>query len=172
MGKPSIALASAILMAATVGCSTATKSADTTAASSASSTSTAAPAPTTAQGAAEAIKVAIPQITEIITITESNDFNNLIGRDNGYVAATVLVDPRAGTDECDLAKPGIACGAGVEQWPDAAAAQQRADYIKEMKSSMPILGTEYATLRDNLLLRVSGKLKPSEAEAYKAAFLG
>ena len=46
------------------------------------------------------------------------------------------------------------CGAGVEQWPDAAAAQQRADYLKAVLSAAPILGTEYATLRRNLLLRV------------------
>jgi hypothetical protein len=37
-------------------------------------------------------------------------------------------------------------------------------------SSMPILGTEYATVRGNLILRVSGKLKPSDADQYKAAF--
>ncbi len=67
-------------------------------------------------------------------------------------------------------KPGIVCGAGVEQWPDAAAAQQRADYLKAVLSAAPILGTEYATLRGNLLLRVSGKLHPSVADLYRAAF--
>jgi hypothetical protein len=45
-----------------------------------------------------------------------------VGRTTGYVAATVIDDPRAG-EECDQSKPGIVCGAGVEQWPDAAAAQ-------------------------------------------------
>jgi hypothetical protein len=85
------------------------------------------------------------------------------------VAATVIVDPRAG-DECDKTKRGIICGAGVEQWPDAAAAQQRADYLKTVLSAAPILGTEYAALRGNLLLRVSGKLNPSVADQYKAAF--
>jgi hypothetical protein len=95
----------------------------------------------------------------------------MIGRTSRYVAATAIVDPRAG-GECDHAKPGIICGAGVEQWPDAAAAQQRADYLKTVPSVAPILGTEYATLRGNLLLRVSGRLKPSEADQYKAAFTG
>ena len=33
-----------------------------------------------------------------------------------------------------------------------------------------MLGTEYATLRGILLLRVSGKLNPSVADPYKAAF--
>jgi hypothetical protein len=122
----------------------------------------------TAQTAAEAIKAAIPEVT-LITITGDNDANNMIGRTSGYVAATVIVDPRAG-DECDKTKPGIICGAGVEQWPDAAAAQQRADYLKTVLSAALILGTEYATLRGNLLLRVSGKLNPSVADQYKAAF--
>jgi len=93
----------------------------------------------------------------------------LIGRTTGYVAATVIVDPRA-SEECDQTKPGIVCGAGVEQWPDAAAAQQRADYLKTVLSAAPILGTEYATLQGNLLLRVSGKLTPFVADQYKAAF--
>ena len=92
-----------------------------------------------------------------------------VGRTTGYVAATVIDDPRAG-EECDQSKPGIVCGAGVEQWPDAAAAQKRADYLKSVLSAAPILGTEYATLRGNLLLQVSGKLTPFVADQYKAAF--
>jgi hypothetical protein len=123
----------------------------------------------TAPTAAEKIKAAIPEVS-LITITGHNDANNMIGRTTGYVAATVIVDPRAG-EECDQKKPGIICGAGVEQWPDAAAAQQRADYLKTVLSAAPILGTEYATLRGNLLLRVSGKLSPSVADQYKAAFI-
>ena len=137
----------------------------------AATTKAAAPQPggqMTAQTAAERIKAAIPEVT-LITITGDNDANNMIGRTSGYVAATVIVDPRAG-EECDQTKPGIICGAGVEQWPDAAAAQQRADYLKAVLSAAPILGTEYATLRGDLLLRVSGKLNPSVADQYKAAF--
>lgn len=131
-------------------------------------TAAAARSPVSAQQAAAKIKAAVPEVTSLIAITEDNDSNNMIGRVNGYVAATVLVDSR--TEECDTAKPGIICGAGVEQWPDEAAAQKRADYIKTMLSSAPILGTEYQTVKGNLLLRVSGKLKPSAAQAYQAAF--
>lgn len=134
-------------------------------------TTTATPQPVeqlTAQTAAERIKAAIPEVT-LITITGDNDANNMIGRSTGYAAATVIVDPRVG-EECDQTKPGIVCGAGVEQWPDAAAAQQRADYLKAVHSAMPMLGTEYATLRENLLLRVSGKLNPSVADQYRSAF--
>lgn len=123
----------------------------------------------TAKAAAEKIKDAVPEVSGLITITEDNDANNMIGRVNGYVAATVLVDSRI-TEGCDNEKPGIACGAGVEQWPTEAAAEQRAEYIKTLLSSAPILGTEYQTVKGNLLLRVSGALKPSDAAAYEAAF--
>ncbi|WP_123026271.1 hypothetical protein [Mycolicibacterium stellerae] len=83
----------------------------------------------------------------------------------------MIVDPRTG-EECDQSEPGIVCGAGVEQWPDAASAQQRADYLETGLSAAPILGTEYNTLQDNLLLRVSGKLSPSVADQYQAALAG
>jgi serine/threonine-protein kinase len=134
---------------------------------------TTSPVPVTVQQAAEKIKAAVAEVTSLIAITEDNDANNMIGRVNGYVAAPVLVDSRI-TDGCDTTKPGIDCGAGVEQWPDAAAAaaQKRADYIKNVLSSAPILGTEYQTVSGNLLLRVSGKLKPSAAQVYQTAFTG
>jgi serine/threonine-protein kinase len=125
----------------------------------------------TAESVAETINAAVPEVTSLIAITADNDANNMIGRVNGYVAATVLVDSRI-TEGCETAKPGIVCGAGIEQWPDEVAAQQRADYIKSLLSSAPILGTEYQTVKGNLLLRVSGKLKPSAADAYEAAFKG
>ena len=35
-----------------------------------------------------------------------------------------------------------------------------------------MLGQKYSTVRGGLLLRVAGTLKPSVADAYKAAFLG
>jgi serine/threonine-protein kinase len=127
--------------------------------------------PATAQSAAEAIRAAVPEVSNLIAITEHNDANNLIGRVNGYVAATVLVDSRI-TEGCEIAKPGIACGAGVEQWPDEAAARKRADYVKTVLSSAPVLGSEYQTVKGNLLLRMSGKLQPSVAKVYQTAFTG
>src|SRR4051812_41408555 len=94
----------------------------------------ASPAPQpTAHVAAEAIKAAVPEVVSLIAITEDNDANDMIGRVNGYVAATVLLDSRL-TGDCDVDKPGIVCGAGIEQWPDEQAARGRAEYIKSMLS--------------------------------------
>ena len=159
----------ALLLACAVGCATH----DNRVVSSENSPAAAvteAPAPAvTPHDTARNIKAAVPEVNTLIDITEDNDANNMIGRVNGYVAATVLVDSRI-TEGCELDKPGIACGAGIEQWPDEAAAQGRATYIKTLLSSAPILGTEYQTVKGNLVLRVSGQLKPSEAQEYIRAF--
>lgn len=124
------------------------------------------PPPATAQSVAESIKSTIPEVAEHIEITEDNDPNNLIGRPNGYVAASVLVDSRL--PRCT--ELGADCGVMIEQWPDQAAAQNRADYIQSMLKSMPMLGQEWDTVEGDLLLRVAGELKPSEAKAYETAF--
>jgi serine/threonine protein kinase, bacterial len=120
----------------------------------------------TAQNAAESIRAAIPEVTEMIALTADNDANNLIARPNGYAAATVLVDSRA---QCPTDGPGVDCGATIEQWPSAEAAQRRADYIQAIEKNLPMM-SEWTTVKGNLLLRVTGKLKPSAAETYKAAF--
>jgi len=129
------------------------------------------PPPPTAESAAAAIKAAVPEISQLITLTEANDSNNLLGRPGGYTAAVVLVDPRS-AGLCDLGKPGADCGATVEQWPDAEAAQKRADYIKQIRASSPALGTEWTIVKGNLVLRVTGDLTPSVEKAYEAAFTG
>jgi hypothetical protein len=120
------------------------------------------PPPATAQSVAESIRGTIPEAVELIQVTEDNDPNNLIGRPNGYVAASVLVDSRL--PRCET--PGADCGAMIEQWPDQAAAQRRADYIQAMLREMPMLGEEWNTIKGGLLLRVAGELNPSEAQAY------
>lgn len=165
----------AVVAACAVACTSGHNAASpgTTHGSTATTPATQSPAPAqaaTAQQAAEGIKAAVPDVNSLIALTENNDTNNLIGRVNGYAAATVLVDSRI--EGCETAKPGVDCGATVEQWPDQPAAQRRADYIKSVLSSAPALGSEYDTVKGNLLLRVSGKLKPSAAQAYQAAFTG
>jgi serine/threonine-protein kinase len=127
----------------------------------------------TAQEAAESIRAAIPEVTELIPLTEGNDANNLIGRPNGYVEATVIVDSRASRIPlCSSADAGVDCGATVEQWPDETAAHKRAEYIQTIQGAMPIAGREWNTVTGDLLLRVTGELKPSVAKAYEAAFTG
>ncbi|MGQ9407383.1 hypothetical protein [Mycolicibacterium gilvum] len=124
------------------------------------------PPPATAHSVAASIQATIPEAIELIEITEDNDPNNLIGRPNGYVAASALVDSRL--PRCDT--PGADCGAMIEQWPDQRSAQERSDYIQSMLREMPMLGQEWNTVKEGLLLRVDGDLRPSEAKAYEMAF--
>jgi serine/threonine protein kinase, bacterial len=120
--------------------------------------------------AAERVKAALPGGVTLAALTGDNDANHLLGRPKGYAAATVIVDPRS-NGWCDPGQPGVDCGATVEQWPDAAAAQRRADYIQTIQGAAAMLGTEYDTVRGNLLLRVSGKLAPAVADQYRSAFM-
>jgi hypothetical protein len=101
-----------------------------------------------------------------VTITEDNDPNDLIGRPTGYIDAAVLYDSNLTCDEL-----GVGCGATLEIWPDAMAAQARSDYIQGILTESPVLGTEYNYLSGHALLRVTGDIKPSLAAEYEAAFL-
>lgn len=118
----------------------------------------------TAQDAATKVQTSVSDVTKLVTITADNDPNNLIGRPNGYTAATVLYDGRA---SCE--KPSTDCGATIEQWPNQKDAQARADYIQGILKASPMLGSEYDYVSGNLLLRVTGKLSADQAAAYKAA---
>lgn len=121
----------------------------------------------TAQSAAEVLRTEISDITELLPIDEDNDPNNLIGRPNGYTAATIVFDSRI---SCPADDPGVDCGATIEEWPSKEAAEARAEYIQTLLAGSPILGSEWDTVRGNLLLRVSGALKPSDAKVYEQIF--
>lgn len=119
-----------------------------------------------AHAAAESIKAAVPEVTEIVDHTYETDDNGLLGRPNGYVAATVLVDSRAGC----LDGPGVDCGAVVEQFPDESGARSRGAYLQAIGKAAPMLANEWSVVKGDLLLRISGELTPEQAKAYEAAF--
>lgn len=118
--------------------------------------------------ASERIEAAVDSVTETTEITEDNDPNDLIGRPNGYEAAVVIYDDRT---ECD--EIGAECGATIEEFGSESDAEERSDYIQGiLDAGGAMFGTEYHYLDGGLLLRVSGELKPSEAEEYETAFAG
>ncbi|HWI42687.1 MAG TPA: hypothetical protein VNS81_03655 [Nocardioides sp.] len=121
----------------------------------------------TAQSAARVLRSEIGEITQLLAIDEDNDPNELLGRPNGYVAATVIFDSRV---SCDSDDPGVDCGATIEQWPSPKAAKERSNYIQSLQAGSSLLGSEWNTVRGELLLRVSGEMKPSDAEAYADVF--
>ena len=145
------------------------------AASSAPATESAAPAltgeakPATAIGIAEQLAAEVPTIVKVTEVTENNDVNELIGRPGQYTGAAWITDEAAS----DQSAKGIDGGAVVEVFENAEDAQTRSDYIQGiLKEGGPAFGTEYHHLDENVLLRVSGELKPSQAKAYEAAFVG
>lgn len=121
----------------------------------------------TAHSAARVLKSEVAEVTELLVLDKDNDPNELIGRPNGYSAATVLFDSRV---SCAGDEPGVDCGATIEQWPSGEAAQDRSDYIQSVQSGSSILGSEWNTVRGDLLLRVTGDMNPSDAEAYAEIF--
>lgn len=114
---------------------------------------------------AEQTQTKVSSVTKVVTITENNDPNNLIGRPNGYVSAAVLYDKSVSCTQV-----GTDCGAMIEVWPDEAAAQARSKYIQESIKSMPMLGQEYHSIKGSALLRVDGNVKPSIASTYSGTF--
>jgi hypothetical protein len=114
---------------------------------------------------ARTLIASIPSVTKLVTLTEDNDPNDLIGRPTGYTAAVVVFDKRVTCSD----GLGADCGATVEQWPSAAAAKARSEYIQTVQQAAPMLGTEYHYLTGRVLVRVAGHLKPSQAKAYAAA---
>src|SRR5690606_7575119 len=77
---------------------------------------------------AEAIRGAVPEVTEVIELTPENDPNELLGRPGQYDAAVLLVDGRT---DCDVSGLGIDCGAKIERWASEADAQARLDDIQQ-----------------------------------------
>jgi hypothetical protein len=109
----------------------------------------------------------VPSVSKSVELTESTDPNDMLGRPNGYTAATVFYDKRATCDE-----PGAECGATLETWPDSQGAKRRSEYILEILKAAPALGSEYHFLDDGRLLRVTGELTPTQSKAYESAFTG
>lgn len=122
----------------------------------------------TTAGVADEMKAAIPQVTKIVEINQTNDSNHLLGRPNGYNAATVLIDSRGAC----AGAPGVDCGATIEQWGSDADAISRKNYIQRILTASPALGSEYDYLKGPMLLRVTGRLTPAQAGAYNQAFGG
>lgn len=99
--------------------------------------------------------------------TEASDPNSLLGRPGQYVTSATLVDKRT---NCTDPEPGVDCGATVEVFASEADARARASYISDMLKGAPMLGTEYHTVAEMVLLRVTGRLTPTVNRAYVAAF--
>ena len=119
----------------------------------------------TAADIAKRLQAAVPSVRKVVTISEDNDPNDLIGRPNGYTDAAVIYD-----SEVQCAELGVDCGGTIEIWPSEVDATARKEYIQTTLKANQALGTEYDTVHGSALLRVTSQVKPSRAEAYATAF--
>ncbi|AZZ42309.1 hypothetical protein C0Z11_08445 [Acidipropionibacterium jensenii] len=71
---------------------------------------------------------------------------------------------------CTAEEFGTDCGATIEIWPTPASATARAKYVAGVQAGAPALGSEWHEQHGAVLLRVTGRLKPSQAKAYQEAF--
>ena len=136
-------------------------------------TAPAAVEPTTEEVAAparDAMEVANALTAEVSTaaavteITEDNDANGLIGRPGGYTSAAWIHHETLPFAE------GTEGGATVEVFASAEEATNRSEYILGLLKESPMLGSEWHHLDGPVLLRVTGEMKPSDAQVYEAAF--
>jgi hypothetical protein len=125
-------------------------------------------APQTANQVVATLTAKIPTAKLGAVYTADSDPNHLLGRPNGYTSKATFTDRRV------AAGPGITpgsvdAGGAVEVFADADSAQRRQQYIQGLQKASPILGTEYDYISGATLVRVSGKLAPTQAGEYQAA---
>jgi hypothetical protein len=120
----------------------------------------------TALEVAEKLKASGLPVTNLAAQDENTDPNDLLGRPTGYTGRASF-DLAAGDKAGE--KYGVDRGGVVEVWPTAAAAKKRADYIQGALADNPILGSEWDYLNGAVLVRITGKVKPSEANRFRAA---
>jgi hypothetical protein len=123
---------------------------------------------------ATAITAAVPTAFQVCDYTPDFESNNLLGRSNGYLAASVIIDAGASANcRCNRSNttvPSTCCGAVIEEWPDVPAAQRRADYLTRVQEGLPFLAAGRTARVNNLLLRLSDQLESDIADAYETAF--
>ncbi|OFI39472.1 hypothetical protein BIU82_14200 [Arthrobacter sp. SW1] len=123
--------------------------------------------PADATALASALKARIPEIAKVTAVTEATDENNLLGRPGQYVSLAWIGDKRAMPE-----RSGIDGGAVIEVFANAEDMKTRSDYIQKMLKEMgPVAGTEYHYFSGTAMLRVNGKLTPTQAKAYESAFV-
>ncbi|MEH1058693.1 hypothetical protein V6U89_26215 [Micromonospora sp. CPCC 206171] len=164
-----VALAAAVTLTVT-GCGGDTSSSPTVGVSTGTTPAVASTpaAPLDAETVLDRLTAAKLGLTGGAVQTEDTDPNDLLGRPNGYLSRA-SADMPGGDRDGD--KYSIDRGLVIEVFPTAADADGRSKFIQDALKGMPILGTEYhdRTGEGTVLVRVSGKVKPSVAKKVEAA---
>lgn len=105
-------------------------------------------------------------IGENIAYTAETDPNELLGRPGQYTSKANFRDTRLAEQFGDF-DPGD--GGSIEVFPDVAGARGRSEYVQTLGQIFSPTA-EYHFIEENVLLRLSHRLLPEQAEAYEEAF--
>jgi hypothetical protein len=144
------ALAAAVLLAAS-GCSTSSSG------------------ELTAEQVTQMLAEKIPSVSLTKTFTAQDDPNKLLGRPNQYTSKTAFADSRVSKEGLPDDVTQVDHGGGVEVFPDESAANARKEFIQTAGKSLGGLIAEYDYVKGGVLVRVSSKLTPEQAQEYEAA---
>lgn len=100
----------------------------------------------------------------IIVYDETTDPNGNLGRPNQYTEKINFADTRL--DQYDENDP---LGGTVEIFATRKDAELRYNYVQSVYESFPLLA-HYCYLQENILLRITFDLTPTQAEEYQVAF--
>lgn len=124
---------------------------------------------TAAEVVAELRKVLPSAVGAVTVFTAESDPNELLGRPGGYLSKAHWADKRVKTRPGDETAS-IELGGGVEVFGSEREAKRRASYILDIVKAAPELaGVQYVYQRSKVVLRVSGRLSPTQAKEYEAA---
>jgi hypothetical protein len=132
--------------------------------------STEAPPPQTADVIVKAIAAKVPTARPGLVYTADTDPNHLLGTPSNYTSKATFTDSRISTaDTPDPQPDNLQAGGSVEVFADASDAMIRQQHLRQLEKNPPLLGTEYTFINGATLLRISGRLTPTQAAQYQAA---
>ena len=110
-------------------------------------------------------------IDQVYAYTDVTDLNHLLGRPGQYISKVEFSDTRIPSIGDQGANLNIIDGGSVEVFTTVTDAQKRFEYLQAISKSGVALFAEYEYLDGITILRLSMKLTPAQAAAYKTAFL-
>lgn len=121
-----------------------------------------------AKGVLDKLKAARLPLSSVAVQDENTDPNGKLGRPGGY-ASRASADVPGGDRNAD--KYSIDRGLVVEVFATADDAAARSKFIQDTLKAAQILGTEYhyQPADKRILVRLTGKVKPSEARKFEQA---
>jgi hypothetical protein len=119
----------------------------------------------------QALKMHEMPIGQVFAYTDVTDLNHLLGRPGQYISKVEFSDTRIPSIGDQGANLSVSDGGSVEVFANVTDAQHRFTYIQAISKSGNALFAEYEYLNGIAILRLSNKLTPAQAAAYKTAFL-